>query len=218
MRCGLLQLWADAIAGLVAGAGDGIRRRAAGCIERFRQLVGQMPEAELSQCSLRDLAGQLNCSERHFSRLFREEFGVPFRARQIELRLQHARQLLTNSDAKIINVAYDSGYRHLGLFNVMFKKRFGMTPSEWRQQNLRKNHSAPTRKNLPKFSGPRCGILLVLLRLEFYFTCPAHRRIQESLSPATNASRQPRLRATPLLTLTSGPMQSKATRCFPRTF
>ena len=98
-----------------------------------------MPEAELSQCSLRDLAGQLNCSERHFSRLFREEFGVPFRARQIELRLLHARQLLANSDDKIINVAYDSGYRHLGLFNVMFKKRFGVTPSEWRQQNLRKN-------------------------------------------------------------------------------
>ena len=78
---------------------------------------------------MRDLAGQLNCSERHFSRLFREEFGVPLRARQIELRLQRARQLLADSDAKIINVAYDSGYQHLGLFNVMFKKRFGMTPA-----------------------------------------------------------------------------------------
>ena len=61
----------------------------------------------------------------HFTRLFRLEFGVPFRARQIELRLQHARQLLADSDAKIINVAYDSGYHHLGLLNMMFKKRFG---------------------------------------------------------------------------------------------
>ena len=125
MRCGLLQLWANAITGLLPAqameSAEGDRLH-----ERFRQLVGQMPEAELSQCSLRDLAGQLNCSERHFTRIFREEFGVPLRARQIELRLQRARQLLTNSDAKIINVAYDSGYQHLGLFNVMFKKRFGM--------------------------------------------------------------------------------------------
>jgi hemolysin activation/secretion protein/AraC-like DNA-binding protein len=165
VRCGLLQLWANAIAELLptpvfepAGSGK--------LLERFRQLVGQMPEVELSQCSLRDLAGQLNCSERHFTRLFREEFGVPLRARQIELRLQRARQLLTNSDAKIINVAYDSGYQHLGLFNVMFKKRFGMTPSEWRQQNLRRSRPPQSRKNLPKCVA-RVGILLALFILNF---------------------------------------------------
>ena len=165
VRCGLLQLWANAVAGLLPApamesTGGGRLR------ERFRQLVGQMPEAELSQCSLRDLAGQLNCSERHFSRLFREEFGVPLRARQIELRLQRARQLLTNSDAKIINVAYDSGYQHLGLFNAMFKKRFGMTPSEWRQQNLCKNLPPQPWKNLPK-AVARVSILLALFLLNF---------------------------------------------------
>ena len=72
---------------------------------------------------------------------------MPLRARQIELRLQRARQLLTDSDAKIINVAYDSGYRHLGLFNAMFKKRFGVTPSEWRRSRsggARKKNRART--------------------------------------------------------------------------
>ena len=95
-----------------------------------------MPDAELATRSLPQLAGQLPCSERHFSRLFREQFGVPLRARQTELRLQRARQLLQDPGIKIINVASESGYRHLGLFNAMFKKRFGMTPSEWRQQNV----------------------------------------------------------------------------------
>ena len=182
VRCGLLQLWANAITGLLPApameSAEGGRLH-----ERFRQLVGQMPEAELSQCSLRDLAGQLNCSERHFSRLFREEFGVPFRARQIELRLLHARQLLTNSDAKIINVAYDSGYQHLGLFNVMFKKRFGMTPSKWRQQNLRKSFPPQPRKNLPK-SVARAGILLALLVL--HFISPAFAQTNPTVPPATS--------------------------------
>jgi hemolysin activation/secretion protein/AraC-like DNA-binding protein len=138
MRCTLLQLWTSAatsLIGPVSAPAGGNKLR-----ERFRQMIGQLPEARLSECSLSELAGQLHCSERHFSRLFREEFGVPFRARQIELRLLHARQLLANSDAKIINVAYDSGYRHLGLFNAMFKKRFGVTPSEWRRQNLKKEN------------------------------------------------------------------------------
>jgi hemolysin activation/secretion protein/AraC-like DNA-binding protein len=181
MRCGLLQLWANAITGLLPApvmesAGGGRLH------ERFRQLVGQMPEAELSQCSLRDLAGQLNCSERHFNRLFREEFGVPFRARQIELRLLHARQLLTNSDDKIINVAYDSGYRHLGLFNAMFKKRFGVTPSEWRQQNLRKNCPPPPRNGLAKFTA-RAAVLLVLFALNFI--SPARAQTGPAAPPAS---------------------------------
>ena len=144
MRCALLQLWRKCRCRLLSppsSVHDGKLR------ERFRQLVGQLPEIELSECSLADLAKQLNCSERHFSRLFREEFGVPLRARQIELRLQRARQLLANSNAKIINVAYESGYRHLGLFNSMFKKRFGATPSEWRQQNLNKDFPVQPRNS-----------------------------------------------------------------------
>ena len=60
---------------------------------------------------------------------------MPLRKRQTELRLQRARQLLTDADAKVSMVAMESGYRHLGLFNAMFKKRFGVTPREWRQQN-----------------------------------------------------------------------------------
>ncbi|MGO8837524.1 MAG: POTRA domain-containing protein [Limisphaerales bacterium] len=184
VRCGLLQLWAGAIADLLPApaaqpTGSGKLR------ERFHQLVGQLPEVELSQCSLRDLAGQLNCSERHFTRLFREEFGVPLRARQIELRLQRARQLLADSDAKITSVAFDSGYQHLGLFNMMFKKRFGMTPSEWRQQNLRKNPPPPSRNQFPKPLA-RLGMLLVLLVLNFI--SPARAQTDsETTSPATNA-------------------------------
>jgi len=101
LRCGLLQLWASAVAGWLVSpdpAADGGNKLR----DHFRELVGQMTEAELSECSLADLARQVHCSERHFSRLFREEFGVPFRARQIELRLQRARQLLAGSHAKLI--------------------------------------------------------------------------------------------------------------------
>ena len=134
MRSALLQLWSQAVAGVLAvspAEDPGHKLQ-----ERFRQLVAQMPDAELATRSLAELAERLHCSERHFSRLFRDEFGVPLRKRQTELRLQRARQLLADANAKVINVAYESGYRHLGLFNAMFKKRFGVTPSEWRQQNL----------------------------------------------------------------------------------
>ena len=66
---------------------------------------------------------------------------------EIEFRLQRAHQLIADSNVKIASVAHDSGYRHLGLFNVMFKKRFGMLPSEWRRQNLSRQNSAPSQNS-----------------------------------------------------------------------
>ena len=181
MRCALLQLWASAVSGwLTAPALDAAHTNR--LRERFRQSIGQMLEVELSGRSLGELAGQLHCSERHFSRLFREEFGVPLRARQIELRLQRARQLLADSDAKIINVAYDSGFRHLGLFNAMFKKRFGATPSEWRQQNARKNLPAqpPARKSISRLGS---GIRVLLAALGIFLGLPA---LAQTNSVSTN--------------------------------
>ena len=187
-RCALLQLWSCALHGLLAAppveptGGNKLH-------ERLLELVGKMTEAELADASLAGLAGQLHCSERHFSRLFREEFGVPLRARQIELRLQRARQLLADSNAKVINVAYDSGYRHLGLFNAMFKKRFGVTPSEWRQQNGPKNPPAPPRNNLSRVSA---GINLLLAVFALFFSLNLSAQTAGSTngdSPAVAAAR-----------------------------
>lgn len=137
VRTALLQLWSQTVAVVLPKPGpsepdaDGRKLR-----ERFRRFLAQLPHAELARQSLASLAAQLNCSERHFSRLFREEYQVSFRAHQTELRLQRARELLASSDAKVASVALQSGYRHIGLFNAMFKRQFGLTPSEWREKIL----------------------------------------------------------------------------------
>ncbi len=99
MRCALLQLWATATADLlpaqVSAVSNDLKLR-----ERFLRLVGQMPEVELYACSPTDLAQQLHCSERHFNRLFREEFGVSLRTHQTKSQFQYGRQLLADSSAE----------------------------------------------------------------------------------------------------------------------
>lgn len=111
---------------------------------RLRKLINEMPEAELMRCSVAELAKKLCCSQRHFSRLFREELGMSLRENQKRLRLEHARHLLEKSTDKIIDVAFESGYTSLSLFNVMFKERYKMTPSQWRQRaQLKKNRARP---------------------------------------------------------------------------
>jgi hemolysin activation/secretion protein/AraC-like DNA-binding protein len=154
-RCRLLQLWADAVAAFGVGTFETARREQ--LPERLHEMLTEMSEAELVGCSLGDLATQLQCSERHLSRMFHHEFGVPFRVRQAETRLLRAGQLLEQTDAKIVSIAYESGYRHLGLFNAMFKKRFGVTPSEWRKRARRKPLDRLTR------AAARGGLLIMVL-------------------------------------------------------
>ena len=103
--------------------------------------------------------------------MFLKEFGVAFRARQIELRLQRALKLLVESNDKIIAIANDSGYRHIGLFNAMFKKRFGVTPSDWRQQNGIKKVSI-RKQNRNRFTRLTTGIGL-LMTIMFFFSLTA---------------------------------------------
>lgn len=161
-RCALLRLWVEAIAGLLASP---LPESPAGDLhERFRRLIGDMSETELIGCSPAALASRLHCSERHLGRLFREEFGVPLHRRQMELRLLHARQLLANSDEKIITVAYESGFHHLGHFNAMFKRRFGMTPSEWRHQQIQKHHVRP-REQITRIAAFATAMVVLFLGL-----------------------------------------------------
>lgn len=128
--------------------------------KELRQLVGELSVEEVCSSSLPRLASRLGCSTRHFHRLFCEEFGEPLRSYQTSLKLARARHFLTESNAKIINVAEQSGYNHLGLFNLMFKKKFGMSPGKWRSH---------FRKQMPSKSvrGSTARILALILFVVF---------------------------------------------------
>lgn len=135
-RCRLLEFASSVLAGEVAIPPEEPVRRCQ-AQERFREILTQMPESEILSRSPGELARRCGCSLRHFSRMFRTELGVSFRSKQTRLRMQKATQLLQETDAKIIDVAFDSGYRHLGLFNATFRKFYGTTPGEWRRQTAK---------------------------------------------------------------------------------
>ena len=109
-------------------------RRDGAARKRFDEIVARMPDADLIRYSSEELARLCGCTPRHFNRLFRIRFGAPTRARQTELRLLRARQLLETSHDAIGQIAADCGYHSLSLFNSLFRRRFGMSPSEWRSK------------------------------------------------------------------------------------
>jgi AraC-like DNA-binding protein len=133
-RCRILHLVAM-IFGDALPAVSEPRSNVATTLMRFESIIARISDSDLINYSSEQLAEMCGCSLRHFRRMFRAQFKTSIRAKQTELRLAKARQLLTETDDKTSTIAYAAGYRHLGFFNMMFKKKFGMTPTEWRRRN-----------------------------------------------------------------------------------
>ncbi|MGD0261297.1 MAG: helix-turn-helix transcriptional regulator [Verrucomicrobiota bacterium] len=98
------------------------------------QVFEKLSPADLVGLSVPELAGKFGCSRRHLNRLFHQHFGVSVAALRMEMRLLRAVALLRNPDVKVINVADECGFNHLGLFNTCFKRRFGTSPGQWRKK------------------------------------------------------------------------------------
>ena len=65
-----------------------------------------------------------------------------------EIRLKKACHLLLQRKLKIIDVALESGHGSLAHFNYVFKKRFHMTPTEWRVAQTESPRRPPRAKAL----------------------------------------------------------------------
>ncbi len=87
---------------------------------------------------LETLANKLGVAKHYISQIINQKNGVNFFEYINLLRIEEAKQLLTNSDKKemnIIEIAYTVGYNTKNTFNTAFRRIVGITPSEFRIQN-----------------------------------------------------------------------------------
>ena len=115
---------------------------------RLTRMLNQTPVSELLDLSFADLALEMRCTPRHLSRIFHELVGMSFREKQTHVRLVRAQELLATTQCKVVEVALESGYQSLSLFNATFKRRFGVTPGKWREQTQNQKHGKRNRGRL----------------------------------------------------------------------
>ena len=80
------------------------------------------------------IATQLGLGYSWFRRMFKDYTGVSPAQYQIQLRLIRAKELLTRTALNISEIAYQLHFENAGQFATFFKKREGLTPSEYRNQ------------------------------------------------------------------------------------
>ncbi len=132
-RLAMLQL-------LVETAGDELNRASSGqentdATQRLRLFLKQHPQDIILETSFNELAQMTCCTPRHLSRIFQEVVGMSFSDKRAEIRLGRARDLLATGESKVVEVAMESGYKSLSSFNLMFTRRFGISPGRWRKKN-----------------------------------------------------------------------------------
>lgn len=83
--------------------------------------------------SLAEISKNCYVSPFHFSRIFKKLTSYSPHQFLLNFRLQHAQMLLSTSEKPVTEVAFSSGFNSLEHFSAAFRKRFGDSPSEYKQ-------------------------------------------------------------------------------------
>ncbi|REK64798.1 MAG: DNA-binding response regulator [Cohnella sp.] len=100
-------------------------------VEKIRQQVlKNLGEA----ITLQDLAGRLYMHPVYLSQVYKAETGENVSDFIVRVKMEKAASLLKNSAAKIYEIALELGYQNPNYFIKVFKKHYGLTPQQYRQQ------------------------------------------------------------------------------------
>lgn len=81
------------------------------------------------------MAAEVHLTPEYFSRIFKEEVGVTFVNYLTDVRLRHSVQMLESTAKRVQDVAQAVGYPNVSYFSTIFKKKYGMSPYEYRHRS-----------------------------------------------------------------------------------
>lgn len=93
--------------------------------------------------SLAALAGQAGLSTFHLHRVFSAAAGETPKQFTLRLRLGRAAAMLLTSEDAVLDIALDCGFQSHEAFSRAFRKRFGMTPSDYRARGFADRSGTP---------------------------------------------------------------------------
>ena len=99
-----------------------------------------------SEYSVDDLSEEIAISRRHLSRKLQAIIGLSPSEFIRSVRLKRAAQLLKESQYNISEIAYMVGFSTFKYFNLNFKEKFGLTPTQYRKENTGSHQSRGVNK------------------------------------------------------------------------
>lgn len=85
------------------------------------------------QLTIDNIANFIGFNKNYLCTKFKNEMGITIHQYLILFRIEHAKQLLINSNSSIENVAFRCGFYNVIYFRTLFKKNTGLTPTIFRE-------------------------------------------------------------------------------------
>ena len=101
-----------------------------------KEMVSYIQQNFTGKILLKEFGEQFHLSEKYISRYFKEHFHITISQYVTYLRLEHAKQLLQDTDIPVTEVAMQSGYQNVSYFIRSFKKTYGMSPLKYRNKYI----------------------------------------------------------------------------------
>lgn len=101
----------------------------------IQQVVEYITSHFTEDLTLSEAADFVHISVSYLSRLFKKEVGSSFTDFVNELRINRAKELLMNSDAKIYEIAQTVGFENTKYFSQVFKAYTGCSPKEFQTEH-----------------------------------------------------------------------------------
>jgi len=102
-----------------------------GFVDLLQKLLHQCLTSQ--QCTAENLATQFGIHERTLHRRLKL-YGTSFRHELEQSRFAISRQLLSETNESLLNIALSLGYSHTGAFSRAFKQWSGKSPTQWRKE------------------------------------------------------------------------------------
>jgi len=106
--------------------------------EMVRSIQAKIEQDCTTALSIEALAVEHNVSQRTLIRRFNSALGMPPNTYLQSVRIEHARKMLEESDFNIDTIMNNIGYEDSSSFRRLFKKKTGLTPTEYRNRFSRR--------------------------------------------------------------------------------
>ncbi|HPT77937.1 MAG TPA: response regulator [Candidatus Atribacteria bacterium] len=99
------------------------------------QIMQCIQQEYMKDLTLEYLSGKVYLSPAYTSTLFKKETGLTITNYINSVRMEKAKELLKNTNMKIVDICPAVGYSSQTYFCILFRSMFGMTPTEYREAN-----------------------------------------------------------------------------------
>ena len=106
--------------------------RGSACVERCKEYIGQHYREKLY---LGDLAGMLGISESYLSKRFHKETGIRLQDYIVQVRVEHAANLLMYSDESLARIAEYVNFPSQSYMGKVFRQYKKESPAKFREKN-----------------------------------------------------------------------------------